>query len=298
MAKINSPLMWVGGKRKIVNNILQISEQYFNSKSLSLTDFDTLVEPFCGALNFTINVVQNEDLRNFEEFVCNDKITELIQFFRCLRDDEEKLLDYINNIKIVHDNITHDEQRKLYYVLRDEYNKRLDNKINVYNQSALFYFLNKACFSGQYRVNHNNKFNVSFGARKKLILNTKDMNGTNYILNNFNINLLNEAYLDTLQFANEHTLFYIDPPYYRETEKRKFYTYELWNDDKYKELKEFVNNIIANSSHFILSLNNKPFIKDLFKDYDILPIQNKAQQMHHRQSINLNETDKEIIIVG
>ena len=76
-------------------------------------------------------------------------------------------------------------------------------------------------------------------------------------------------------------LFYCDPPYHK---TEKYYDAEFSHDDHLR-LKRCLNGI---QGQFILSYNDDDFIRDLYHDFDIIPVE--------RQNNLSKGTYKELII--
>ncbi len=135
---IKSPIKWVGGKRKEIKYL----EKY-------IPKFNTYIEPFVGggALYWHLNP---------KVAVINDINPYLINFYEVLKNDYNKLIiglqKYINS---------KDEFDKTVKILN---NKEYKSNLEL---AEIFYYLNKTCFSGKWRVNSKGQFNNTFGSYKK-----------------------------------------------------------------------------------------------------------------------------------
>jgi DNA adenine methylase len=135
---MNSPIRWVGGKRKEI--------KYFEKY---IPNFDIYVEPFIGggALYWYLEP---------EKAVINDINENLINFYQVLRDEYSNLSNgvktYLNNKDFFNS------------VVNKLNNKEYQNNIE---QAEIFYYLNKTAFSGKWRVNSKGMFNSSFGYYEK-----------------------------------------------------------------------------------------------------------------------------------
>ena len=85
------------------------------------------------------------------------------------------------------------------------------------------------------------------------------------------------------RYDRAETFFYFDPPYY----KAPYYTVNLGIDD-YAEMAKILKRIKA---RFILSLNDHPEIRELFKGFNIQPITLKYSVSKGEQAIG-----KELLI--
>jgi DNA adenine methylase len=106
----------------------------------------------------------------------------------------------------------------------------------------LLLFLNRTCFNGLYRVNSKGLFNVPFGKYvKPLICNEENLLAVNHHLQK--VTILQGDFVQTLNYANNKTLFYFDPPYkpIKKTSAFTSYTKENFNDEEQIRLKQFID---------------------------------------------------------
>jgi len=108
-----------------------------------------LVEPFCGALALTLNLVP-------ERALLNDVNPHLMHFLSWLK------RGLITTLWMEND-------KELYYVHRQRFNELLrEGKAAGAEAAALFYYLNRTCFNGLCRFNSRGEFNVPFGRYKNI----------------------------------------------------------------------------------------------------------------------------------
>jgi DNA adenine methylase len=178
-----------------------------------------------------------------------------------------------------------EEQQKFFLDKRIEFNSRSCD--DCLEKTVLLLFLNKTCFNGLYRVNSKGLFNVPFGKYvKPLICNEENLLAVNHHLQK--VTILQGDFVQTLNYANNKTLFYFDPPYkpIKKTSAFTSYTKENFNDEEQIRLKEFIDRVDRAGYKFILSnsdLKNfdsdNNFFDDLYKDYNI-------QRVKARRNIN------------
>lgn len=134
---IKSPLNYVGGKYKILNQLLP----YFPK------NINTFVDLFCGWCNVGINV-------KAKKIVFNDNLKYLIEMLRVFQDkDYQEVTSYIND-RINKFHLSQNNE-KGYKRLRDNYNK---------NKKPLDLFVLLAyAFNHQIRFNSKHYFNNTFG---------------------------------------------------------------------------------------------------------------------------------------
>lgn len=65
------------------------------------------------------------------------------------------------------------------------------------------------------------------------------------------------------QYDGKNTLFYLDPPYYN---CEDYYGHDMFSKDDYIRIKTLLKGL---QSRFIMSLNNVPEIREIFKDFNI-----------------------------
>ena len=187
---IKSPLNYIGGKYKILSQILPLFPNKIN----------TFVDLFAGGCNVGINVKANK-------VIFNDNLIYLIDFFRTIQEkDLEITLNHIKNrINEFGLSITNETAYKEF---RNYYNK---------TQKPLDLFVLIAfSFNHQIRYNNNHQFNNPFGKNRssfnpnmqhnleKFIVKLKTINAefTNNNFDEFDFNLL-----------NQNDFIYADPPY-------------------------------------------------------------------------------------
>lgn len=186
-----------------------------------------------------------------------------------------------------YDLLNNEEKKKeYYYTKRGVFNQRKSTKNE---QSALFIFLNKTCFNGLFRVNRKNEFNVPIGSYKKpLICDKNNLLIVSKLLQK--VEFLNVDFEETLNFADENSLFYFDPPYKPLSETSSFNSYakDEFNDNEQIRLAEFCKKLNALDYDWILSNSDVKgkvlkdnFFDDLYKNFNI-------NRVLAKRSINAN----------
>lgn len=185
---IKSPLNYIGGKYKLLPQILPLFPGQIN----------TFVDLFAGGLDVSINV-------KAEHVICNDinnYVIGLFEYFQHYSIDE-----LINNIHMVIDEYQLTKQnREGYNALREEFNR---------TRSSLHLFL-LVCygFNHQFRFNSNGDFNNPFGInRSSYNANTeKNLRQLHEAIQGFEYHIGNFRQFD-LGFMNPGDFLYADPPY-------------------------------------------------------------------------------------
>lgn len=162
---------------------------------------------------------------------------------------------------------------------RQRFNNLKMNKSNNTNleEAILFIFLNKTCFNGLYRVNKKGLFNVPIGKYIKPLI--CDADNLMYICNLLkNVEIQCGEYKECIEFIDNNTFVYIDPPYRPLTKTSSFQSYSInkFNDTEQVELKEFID-AISNKGAKVIASNSDPknidendnFFDELYCSYNI-----------------------------
>ena len=249
MLKGKAFVKWAGGKRQILDKLIKYVPE----------DFNTYYEPFVGggALFFELSP---------KNAVINDSNEELINVFRCIK-DEEKLTKMCNELN--HHEANHSEE--YYYKIRNiDRDKNKFNRLSDYKRAARTIYLNKACFNGLYRVNSKGEFNVPFG--KKLKVNTYEGQNIGIIhayLNFNNIKILSIDFEEAVKDAKEGDFIYFDPPYDSDTSTFNSYTEDGFSKDEQIRLSNVFKNLSDRGCYVMLSNHNTVLINELYKDFYI-----------------------------
>jgi DNA adenine methylase len=87
------------------------------------------------------------------------------------------------------------------------------------------------------------------------------------------------------RFDRTETLFYLDPPYY----KRKLYRFNLEPDD----FKKMAKLLAPLKAKFVLSLNDVPEVRTIFKEFRIRDI-----ELHYTAHHSVGRRYKEVLITN
>lgn len=258
---------WVGGKTQLLSDIESLlPKKLFEKKEI------TYVEPFIGGGAVLFWLLQN--FSNIKHAVINDINLELINTYKTIKQQPNKLISILSSFEKEYISKTAERRKEYFLQQREIFNTK---KEDIVTNSALFIFLNKTCFNGLYRVNNNGMFNVPFGK----YVNPSICNKENIILcHNLlkNVTILQGDFSQTLNYANEKSFFYLDPPYKPLTKTSSFtaYSKENFSDKDQIRLHRFCNDISATGGYFLLSnsdvntkTNKDNFFDDLYSMYNI-----------------------------
>ena len=268
MTKARPFIKWVGGKSQLLTQL----------ESLLPVDFIqwkdvTYIEPFVGGGAMLFHMLQK--FPNIRRAVINDINPDLVTCYRTVRDDVEELIRSLHECEQSYLSLGTDEDRKSFYLTaRDRYNEK---NLNPVENTTLFFFLNRTCFNGLYRVNKRGMFNVPFGRyANPTICDPATLRIDSELLRN--VEILQGDFEQTLAYARGHTLFYFDPPYRPLSDTSSFndYAKEAFNDAAQIRLKEYCDRIHQAGHRFMLSNSDgkgkneeDSFLDTLYQDYVI-----------------------------
>ena len=230
---MNSPLAYIGGKSKLANTIIEMMPEH-----------KSYCEVFAGAAW----VFFKKPMSKYE--VINDLDSDLVVFYRVLQNHLEEFLRQFKWLL---------SSREWF---EDWKRQQAAGGLTDIQRAARYYYLQRLCFGGRVRGR-------VFGTAP---------------MHNPRINLLrieeelSEVHLRLVRVSIEHlpwedfisrydkpeTLFYCDPPYY----KAPFYNHNLELAD-YQRIASVLARI---QCRFILSINDHPDIREVFKDFQIKPV--------------------------
>ena len=231
-------MYYLGSKEKYSKIINTLIADNFNNLS-------EYCEPFAGGLNIISSLE-----KVFDKYYINDLNADMYHLYIALRDDE-KFIFRIEKAKADYNLKTQEEQSKMYYRVRNAFNKNRD--------PAYLFFLLHTTYQSQFRVNQKGEFNKSFGFRSKFVYDRDSLIKTKVILKKAIItNLDYKKSIENIDMTK--SLFIFDPPY---TDNSAYYS-SVFND---------IENLIlcaknTNSILFNFGIEcdlNKIYLEDKFK---------------------------------
>ena len=213
--------------------------------------------------------------KNIKHAIINDINPDLTTCYVTVRDHPEELIRSLTAIQEDYYRVESEEAKKEYYMrIRDRFNSKPSDPIE---NTTLFFFLNRTCFNGLYRVNKAGKFNVPCGRyNRPLICDVNTIYADSRLLQN--VTILTGDFEQTFEYIKGDTFFYFDPPYRPLSNTSSFndYAKESFNDDAQIRLKHFCDRLQSINVPFMLSNSDclgrdgsDRFFDDLFEDYDI-----------------------------
>ena len=248
LVKLKSPLNYIGGKAKILDQILPLFPQKINN----------FIDLFAGGCNVGINV-------NANNVYLNDNLTYLIEMYKVFqKNDLDTTLNFIEKrINEFELSLTNQEG---YNKIRSQYNEQ-KNPIDLFVLIAY-------SFNHQIRFNSKHEFNNPFGRERSSFNQKMKQNLENFIirLKEMNVQFTNMCFND-FNFDNlcNKDFVYCDPPYLITTGsyndgKRGF---KGWSDIEEKQLLTLLDDLDERNVKFALSnvLDHKGKSNDILKSW-------------------------------
>ena len=260
-----SPVVkWVGGKRQLLNDIVPLIPK----------SYTTYVEPFIGggALLFDIQP---------KKAIINDFNKELINIYKIVKTTPHELILLLEE----HARLNSEEY---FYEIRALDRSPLYEQLSSVEKAARIIYLNKTCYNGLFRVNQSGQFNSPYGKYKNpSIVNMPVILAMSKYFNENNIHITDGDYKAALKNLKKGTFVYFDPPYMPISSSSSFtgYTENGFNEQKQIELKNECDKLNSKGIKFLLSNSDHPFLRELYKDYEITTVSAK-------RSINSNASKR------
>jgi DNA adenine methylase len=250
---MNGPLSYIGGKRALAKQIIAIFPEH-----------TTYVEAFAGGAQ----VFFHKPPSKVE--VLNDLDGELVNFYRVCQQHHEELIRYFRFMV---------RSREWFALLKSTDPRTLTDV----QRAARHMYLLKNSFEGLVRDPHYS-INIvqppSFNLERLPNL----IEESHKRLMRVQIESL--PYEEILaRFDGPATLFYLDPPYY----DRALYNYNL----KPKDFATLAERLKPLHGKFVLSLNDVPEVRALFKDFSIRDI-----DLHYTAQKHVGRRYKEVLITN
>jgi DNA adenine methylase len=250
---MNGPLSYIGGKRAIANQIIALFPKH-----------TTYVEAFAGGSQVLFHKPPSE------VEVLNDLDGELVNFYRVCQHHYEELIRYFSFMV---------RSREWFALLKSTDPKTLTDV----QRAARHMYLLKNSFGGLVR-NPNYSVNIAQPPSFNLERLPEIIERSHKRLLRVQIESL--PYEEILaRFDRPTTLFYLDPPYY----DRELYNYNLKPED-FQTLAERLKPL---QGKFVLSLNDVPEVRALFKDFPIREI-----DLHYSAQKHAGRRYPELIITN
>lgn len=263
---------WVGGKRQLLEDIVPLLPKKFS----------TYVEPFVGggALLFDIQP---------KRAIINDLNNELINVYKVIKSNPGELISVLKKYEQCN-------SEEYFYEVRALDRDESYNEMSDIEKAARIIYLNKTCYNGLFRVNQAGQFNSPYGKYKNpSIVNMPVVLAMSKYFNNNKIYILSGDYRHVLKKLSKGVFVYFDPPYMPISSSSSFtgYTQNGFNEREQTVLKEECDKLNAKGIKFLLSNSDHPFIKSLYKDYEIIMV--KAKRSINSKGNNRGEINEVLV---
>jgi len=268
MVKAKPFIKWVGGKSQLIEQLEAFLPADFEKRQNL-----TYIEPFVGGGAMLFHMLQA--YKNIKRAIINDINPDLMTCYKTVRDQPNDLIRSLTAIQEDYYTVKDEEAKKKYYLrMRDRFNAKPSDPVE---NTTLFFFLNRTCFNGLYRVNKSGKFNVPCGRYvRPLICDSETILTDSKLLQQ--VDILTGDFEQTFEHINRETFFYFDPPYRPLSNTSSFndYAKEAFNDTSQIRLKLFCDRLDKTNVSFMLSNSDclgkdgkDSFFDDLFINYDV-----------------------------
>jgi len=271
---------WAGGKGQILN---EIRKKYPDELGKSINKY---AEPFIGGGAVLFDVLNTYCL---DEVYISDTNYELIHTYISIRDSVDELVYVLKELEIEYLQSNVDERKNIYYEKRNKFNVLKTKNDKSIELSALFVFLNRTCFNGLYRVNSKGAFNVPQGSYKNpCICDENNLRAISQKLQG--VIIVCGDYKLSLDFIDESTFAYFDPPYRPLSATANFtaYTQNCFCDTAQAELASFIDNMSKRGAHIVASNSDPKNIDENDNFFDALYAAHEISRIQASRAINSN----------
>ena len=284
MVNVKPFIKWVGGKSQLIEQLDAKLPADFDS----LEDV-TYIEPFVGGGAMLFYMLQHYP--NINHAIINDINPDLTTCYRTVRDNPKELIASLQDIENTYLSLNTEEARKEFFmVVRNRYNEK---NLDPIENTTKFFFLNKTCFNGLYRVNKKGLFNVPFGRYSNpTICDPETILKDSGLLQR--VEILNGDFEGTFEYAQGNTLFYFDPPYRPLSDTSSFndYAKEAFNDAAQIRLKEYCDRVNEAGFRFMLSNSDCKGKNEEDNFFDVLYAAYQIERVWASRSINSNPSKR------
>ncbi len=230
---MTGPLAYIGGKHRIAKRIIALFPAH-----------RTFVEPFAGGAQVLF------EKRPSSVEVLNDLDGDVVNFFRTCQRHADELMRVLKFTLV---------SRRWFSLFEAENPATLTD----IERAARFFYLQKTAFAGLV-VRRSHNYSVVSKPSLNLERLPEIIENAHRRLARVHIECL--PYEEIIRrFDRAETLFYLDPPYWG----RKLYRHNFTNDD----FRELARRLAAVKGKFVLSVNDVPELRELFRAHVIREIE-------------------------
>ncbi len=268
-------LKWVGGKHKLLNNILPKIPKKINNYH----------EIFLGGGSVLLGILSQRDISNSIKgnIYAYDLNKSLINCFQQVKNNPIQLINNLETIvnefisievntfnqrgkPNVNNSNYNSSKEHYYYWIRSKFN---NSQKNTLENACYFIFLNKTGYGGMYRESSTGEFNIPYGKKKAknipTIYNRDNIINISRLIQR--VHFIHSDFTDSLKNVKENDFVYLDPPYVPIQDKKSFvgYTKNVFNKETHIDL----FNKIKKLKKFIMSNSNEELVRTSFQNFNI-----------------------------
>ena len=245
---------YVGSKSKLINEI----------DDLLPKQFTRFFEPFLGGGSVLFYVGSTRP--DVKQFYVNDLEPKLINLYKTVRNHSEHLIYILTCL-----NTKRNKSKKTFLKCIEEYNH---GKLPMIEGTALYYYLLKLSFNSNLKYDDDGNVRPTYSAshaNSNIFQHDNLINVSEFLRNS--VKLYNESYITFIKrfTLGKNDFVFLDPPYNVELVKQ-YYTNDF-DDKDYQRLLELCNYIDSQGAKLMVTLDDHPLHRRLFKDFKIRKIQ-------------------------
>lgn len=231
-------LKWVGGKAKLVNEVLSVAP----------AQFDRYIEPFIGGGAVFLSLLERRP--KMVSLIC-DMNRDLALTWDAVRNGSPGFFDRLHELNGVSSKVKFLKARK-------EFN---DTKTAPHLRAADFIYLNKGCFNGLWRVNKNRHFNVPYNDADRVNLEIANIVAVHDAMRHTSVAIWAETFATSMGFAQQGDFIYLDPPYYKTFSN---YTKDGFTYEDHVKLADAAQRCVREGAHVVCSQGDNLDIIDIW----------------------------------
>lgn len=243
-------LKWAGGKRQLRSELI---------RRLPVR-WGTYFEPFIGGGALLVELA---NLGRLGKAVAGDKNPELVNLYRVVRQDPDRLITAVTDPKFRNDAMS-------FRQLRAEFNSLIGTNRRPVDRAALLLYLNKHSYNGLWRVNSRGQYNVPFGKYARLSMpSSPDIRAFSRMLRE--VSLVHADFERILRTARPGDFVYLDPPYHPLSKTARFtdYTTGGFPFAEQERLARIYGRLSDRGVQLMLSNSCTPEIRELYDGFTI-----------------------------
>lgn len=266
---LNPLIQWVGGKRRLVPELLRYMPASFN----------TYYEPFVGGGALWLAVQP-------QRAVINDLNAELINLYQTTRDFPRELIDRINFY-------IQRNSKEFYLTVRGFDRKERWQTMDNITKAARFVYLITCGFNGLYRVNRKGQVNTPYGRPQQF--DYDNLIAVSQFLNTSQVAFTQNDFTDAVASAKSGDFVYLDPPYQPVSKTASFtqYTKQQFAFADQIRVRDLFFDLQKRGVKVMLSNSDTPEIRELYIGANIHQV--KLQRLISAKAVTRKKVNELII---